>query len=87
MKTKAALKVGDILFRVDPKRLSVKVFKVAKSNEVYNYATTTYENFSIECEKRRFQLPFDEFPLEFKGFWYFLSEEEANDFVKAQIEL
>lgn len=84
MRIKAALKVGDILYRVDPKKLSVKVFKIWKADE-YNYTTTTYENFSLECNKKRFQLPFDKFPFEFRGLWYFLSEEEANDFVKAQI--
>lgn len=84
MGTKVALKVGDILFRVDPKKLSVKIFKVEKSGDI-NYTTTTYENFSLECNKRRFQLPFDEFPLEFRGFWYFLSEDEADEFIKAQL--
>ena len=49
------------------------------------YTAATYENFSLECNKKRFQLPFDKFPFEFRGLWYFLSEEEANDFVKAQI--
>lgn len=85
MRLKATLKVGDILYRVDPRRLSVKVFEIWKTDEVYNHTTTTYENFSLECEKKRFQLPFDRFPFEFRGLWYFLSEEEANDFVKAQI--
>lgn len=87
MRIKDALKVGSILYRVDPRRLSVKVFVVSGSDEVYNYTTTTHENFSLECEKKRFQLPFDKFPFEFKGLWYFLTEDDANDFIKAQIGL
>jgi len=85
MKTSATLKAGDILYRVDPKSLSVRIFEIGKPNELYNYATTTYENFSLDCVKRRFQLPNGIFPLEFKGFWYFLTEEDANHFVKTQV--
>lgn len=85
MKIKDALKVGDILYRVDPRKLSVKVFKIDNPEEVYNYATTTYENFSIECEKKRFKIPFDKFPFEFRGLWYFLTEDDANNFIRTQI--
>ena len=85
MKLKSSLKAGDILYRVDPRKLSVKVFKIRSSDDVYNYATTTYENFSIECSKKPFQIPLDNFPIEFKGLLYFLSEEEANDFIRTQI--
>ncbi|MDR2947904.1 MAG: hypothetical protein LBV71_01720 [Prevotella sp.] len=84
MKLKVTLKVGDILYRVDPRKLSIKVFRITPDEEV-NYTTTTYENFSLPCEKRRFQLPFDKFPFEFKGLLYFLKEEEANDYIKTQI--
>jgi len=85
MRIKDALKVGDILYRVDPRKLSVKVFRVSSPDEVVNYTTTNYENFSLACEKKRFSLPFDKFPFEFKGLLYFLSEDEANDFIKTQI--
>lgn len=84
MKLKVSLKVGDILYRVDPKKLSIKVFKVTPDEEV-NFTTTTYENFSLTCEKKRFQLPFDKFPFEFKGLLYFLQEEEAKLYIKNQI--
>lgn len=85
MRVKSALKVGDILYRVDPRKLSIKVFKISGSDEVYNFTTTTYENFSLECDKKRFQLPLNRFPFEFKGLWYFLTEDDANNFIKAQI--
>lgn len=87
MATREISNIGDILYRVDPKQLSVRVFKIGKPDEVYNYTTTTYENFTIECEKKRFQVPCDKFPFEYKGIWYFLSEDDANSFVKAQIGL
>lgn len=85
MKAGGTLKVGDILYRVDPRKLSVKIFKISGSNEVYNYTATNYEDFSLQCNKKRFQLPFDKFPFEFRGLWYFLTEDDANDFIKAQI--
>lgn len=81
----ANLKVGDVLYRVDPRKLSMKVFVVSGSEEEYNYTTTDYENFDVKCDKKRFQIPLDGFPCEFRGLWYFLTEEEANDFVKTQI--
>lgn len=86
MRIKSALKVGDILYRVDPRRLSVKVFRIIPK-EVYNFAATDYENFCIECEKERFQLPLRNilFPFEFKGLLYFLREDDANNYIKTQI--
>jgi len=86
MRIKYALKVGDILYRVDPKRLSVKVFRITP-DEVYNFTTTDYENFSVKCEKERFQLPLRNilFPFEFKGLLYFLREDDANNYIKTQI--
>ncbi|MDR2955816.1 MAG: hypothetical protein LBV43_12115 [Prevotella sp.] len=85
MRIKNALRGGDLVYRVDPSKLSIKVFKISSKDEMYNFATTTYENFSIECEKKRFQLPFGDFPFEFRGLWYFLTEDDAKDFIKAQI--
>lgn len=87
MRIKEALKAGDILYRVDPRMLSIKVFRVSSPDEVVNYTTTNYENFSLACEKKRFSLPFDKFPFEFKGLLYFLSEDDANSFIKTQIGL
>jgi len=81
------LKAGDILYRVDPRSLSIKAFRISSPGESYNFATTTHENFSMDCVKKRFQLPQGIFPLEFKGLWYFLTEEEANNYVKTQIGL
>ena len=87
MKKERMFKVGDILYRVDPRKLSVKVVKIYNVDETYNYTTTTYENFSIECEKKHFRIPFNKLPFEFKGLWYFLCEEDANSFLKAQMGL
>lgn len=87
MDLRNALRVGDILYRVDPRRLSVKIFKISSPDEFVNFTTTTYENFSLKCEKQRFQIPLDKLPFEFKGLWYFLSEDEANSFIKAQLEV
>jgi len=87
MDIRSALKVGDILYRVDPRKLSVRTFKIGSPDEIVNFTTTTYENFSLKCEKKRFQIPLDKLPCEFKGLWYFLSEEEANNFIKAQLEI
>lgn len=84
MKLEVSLKTGDILYRVDPKRLSINVFKIVPDEEV-NFTTTTYENFSLTCEKKRFQLPFDKFPFEFRGLLYFLNEEDAELYIKNQI--
>ena len=87
MRLRDVLKVGDILYRVDPKKLSIKVFKIDSPDEVVNFTTPNYEDFSVTCEKKRFSLPFDNFPFEFKGLIYFQSEDEANNFIKTQIGL
>jgi hypothetical protein len=89
MGVKNALKVGDVLYRVNPRKLSVKAFTINAPEEVYNFTTTTHENFSIECEKKHSQLPLDKvsFPFEHKGLLYFLCEDEANNYIKTQIGL
>jgi hypothetical protein len=84
MKIKDALKVGDILYLVDPRKLSIKIFRISSHDEVVNH-TTNFEDFSLICERKHSALSFDEFPFESKGLWYFLSEDEANNFIKAQI--
>lgn len=89
MKMENALKAGDILYRVDPRKLSIKVFIISGPDEIYNFTTTTHENFSIECEKKWFQIPLnnDPFPFEFKGQLYFLCEDDAKNYIKTQIGL
>ncbi|MDR0824769.1 MAG: hypothetical protein LBN74_06710 [Prevotella sp.] len=84
MKSKVTVKVGDTLYKVDPKRLSINAFRIF-SDEKINFTTTTYEDFSLSCEKRRLQLPFDQFPFEFKGLLYFLNEDDAKNYIKTQI--
>ncbi len=86
MRIKETLKVGEILYKVDPKRLSVKILRVFSSEEKAE-SVTTYENFSLErVERKRFiQMVIEKFPFEFKGSLYFLSEDEANIYIKTQI--
>ena len=87
MKIKNTLKTGDILYRVDPKKLSVKVFTINHLNEKLEHSeTTTHENFAIEKkEQKLFQMAIDKFPFEFKGLLYFQSEDEANHYLKMKI--
>ncbi|MDU1889218.1 MAG: hypothetical protein E6767_00890 [Dysgonomonas sp.] len=89
MGMKDILKAGDILYRVDPKRLSVKVFRISQLEEKLNKLfriSTSYEDFSIERgEQKQIQLPVDQFPFEFNGRLYFLTEDEANNYIKTQI--
>jgi hypothetical protein len=84
MKIKNVLRVGDVLYRVDPRKLSIRAFKIVP-DELVNYIATNYEDFSLRCEKRRFQIPSGKFPFEFKGLLYFLTEDEANEYVRTQI--
>lgn len=87
MNVRDALKVGDIIYKVDPQKLSVKTFKISSPDEIVNFTTTTYENFWLQCEKQRFQIPLEEFPCQYDGYWYFMSEDEAMGFIKAQLEM
>ncbi|NDV97363.1 hypothetical protein D0T84_21040 [Dysgonomonas sp. 521] len=84
MKIKNVLRVGDVLYRVDPRKLSIRAFKIVP-DEVVNFIATNYEDFSLKCEKRRFQIPSNKFPFEFKGLLYFLTEDDANEYVRTQI--
>ncbi|MBK5719939.1 hypothetical protein JGH11_03550 [Dysgonomonas sp. Marseille-P4677] len=86
MSLKVALKVGDILYRVDPRKLSIKVFKIISPDEKRD-VVTTYENFNLEKDERKrfIQLAIEKFPFEFKGLLYFLTEDEANRYIKTQI--
>lgn len=85
MRLKGTLRVGDILYRVDPKRLSVKVFRISNADEKQQ-TPTTHENFVMEKrESRSFPMPVDKFPFEFKGLLYFLTEDDANHYIKTQI--
>lgn len=86
MRIKETLKVGGILYKVDPRRLSVKILRVFSSEEKKD-TTTTYENFNLErAERKHFiQMVIEKFPFEFKGSLYFLSEDEANIYIKTQI--
>lgn len=86
MGIKETLKAGRILYKVDPQKLSVKILRVFSSEEKKS-TPTTYENFNIErIERKRFiQMAIEKFPFEFKGSLYFLSEDEANIYIKTQI--
>lgn len=84
MRLQGTLRVGDILYRVDPQRLSVKVFWISNADE--QQIPTTHENFVMEKkESRSFPMPVEKFPFEFKGLLYFLTEDDANHYIKTQI--
>jgi hypothetical protein len=85
MRLKGTLKVGDILYRVDPKMLSVNVFLVNNVDEKQQ-SPTTHENFVMEKkESRLIPVLIEKFPFEFKGLLYFLTEDDANHYIKTQI--
>ncbi|GEM_PF-1101864 len=86
MKIGEALKVGDILYKVDPKRLSVKTLEILSSEEKKD-TVTDYENFDLERKNRKrfIQMRIEKFPFEFNGSLYFLNEDEAIDYLKTQI--
>jgi hypothetical protein len=85
MRFNGILNVGDILYRVDPKILSVNVFRINNVDEKQQ-EPTTHENFVMEKkESRLIPMLIEKFPFEFKGLLYFLTEDDANHYIKTQI--
>lgn len=90
MRVNNTLKAGDILYRVDPSKLSVKVFRVYRPEEDKRRhdVATTYENFWIEEGEHKcflLSLTSEEYPFRFKGRLYFLTEDDATNYIKTQI--
>ncbi|MDR1882751.1 MAG: hypothetical protein LBR26_08220 [Prevotella sp.] len=85
MKLTETLGSGDILYRVDPKKLSVKTYRISHADEK-EQTPTTYENFVMEKKERKpVWIPGKKFPFEFRGSLYFLTEDDANHYIKTQI--
>lgn len=76
-------KSGSIIYRVDPKKLSIKAFNISQA-DVEN-TTTTYENFSMDNTKKKLDISLDKLPIEIKGIMYFRTKDEAHNFIKNQI--
>ncbi|GAB6012147.1 hypothetical protein [Viscerimonas tarda] len=84
MKTRMNLRKNRILYRVDPKKLSIRIF-----NKIYSFnrqiRISTREKAQLEEDEKLEIFSSDTFPVEFGGIWYFDSEDEALNFVKRQI--
>lgn len=85
-RTKSAKGSVDVLFMVDPKRLSIKVCHISHSKDRTEYATT-FENFSYERVKIKPEVPdqLGQLPTCIDGQFYFRTEEEAHEFIRRQI--
>lgn len=78
----------DVLYKVDPKRLSIKLCYTSMSVEpVADECTTTFECFSYEEKANKPQVPDEvqDLPAFIDGLFYFGTEEEAQDFIRKQI--
>lgn len=85
MKTKKHnLRVGDVLYSVDPQKLLVTKSNVTEINNGYG---------NVVCEQivhfgksyNQIWIAIDSFPVECNSVLYFTSEEEAEKFIKTQI--
>ena len=85
-RSKSAKGSADVLFMVDPKKLSIKVCQISQSRDRSEY-TTTFENFSYERVKIKPEIPdqIGQLPACINGQFYFKTEEEAQEFIRRQI--
>lgn len=88
MSTKSKLNKGsaDVLYRVDPKKLSIKICHTSSAIEKAEY-TTTFENFSYERVVIKPEVPeqIGTLPAYVDGQFFFKTEEEAQEFIRRQI--
>lgn len=79
----------DVMYKVDPKKLSIKLCYTTKAAENAVKYTTNYENFAFEVVKMKSEIEAPEkigqLPAFVDGSFYFETEEEALDFVRKQI--
>lgn len=78
----------DVLYKVDPQTLSIKLCYTSTSDRsVAKERTTTFECFSYEGIATKPEIPtlVDDLPAFVDGVFYFGTEEEAQRFVKGQI--
>ena len=79
----------DVLYKVDPQKLSIKLCYTSMAVEpVVEYATN-FECFSFERVAIKPDVPakLGKLPAKVGGMFYFATEEEAQDFIKKQIGL
>lgn len=71
------------LYKVDPKRLSVMSCSVMSTENT----ATTFENFTLDGRRSisEFLEQLSSTPVCLDGYYFFRTEEEAQDFVKRQI--
>lgn len=87
-KTNQKLSDLDVLYRVDPRRLSITSCSASISDEgVASECTTTFECFYLEDVVAKPEVPaqLEELPAFIDGVFYFGTEEEAQDFIRLQI--
>jgi len=88
MSTRSKLTKGeaDKLYKVDPKKLSIKICCTSPTTN-RTECTTTFENFSYERVKIKPEVPdqIGQLPAYINGFFFFRSEEEAQEFIRRQI--
>jgi len=83
MKTKE-IKVGDVLFRVDPQKLVITKAAVVEVTEGYG-SVVKDSKYLQDKVKAMVNIALDRFPTENNGFLYFRTEDDAQQFVKLQI--
>lgn len=83
MKTKE-IKVGDVLFRVDPQKLVITKAAVVEVTEGYG-SVVKDGKYLQDKVKAMVNIALDRFPTENNGFLYFRTEDDAQQFVKLQI--
>lgn len=78
------VKVGDVLFRVDPQKLVITKTAVVAVAE--GYGSVVREGKNLHDKVRTLvNIALDKFPSENNGFLYFRTEDDAHQFVKLQI--
>lgn len=78
----------DVLYKVDPTRLSVQICSTSiLDDQMAEECVTTFECFYFEGITAEPEVPnqLDELPAFIDGSFYFGTEEEAQDFVRKQI--
>lgn len=79
----------DVLYKVDPQKLTIKLCYFTTAAEPVAEYTTNFECFSYERVTIKPEVPIQikKLPASIEGMFYFATEEEAQDFIKKQIGL
>lgn len=86
-RNKPAKGIAKVLYKVDPKKLSIKICYTSSSTIARAESTTTFENFSYERVKIKPEVPeqIGQLPAYVDGMFFFETEEEALEFIRRQI--